>query len=171
MAQFEPPEDHNIQVRTTASAPSPKRQSSKGDTRDAAQDTTEATAALSLDDQPERGKKRPKYVIARGLMLEAYKDLRASYPELFSSDSHEPKLVIAFDEAHPLAPSVPATEPFRPSHVLCQVISHFSVAAYQSVWVIFASTNSRITDFSAPAKLRMLFVQPLLYDADGSVIP
>lgn len=74
--------------------------------------------------------------------------------------SHEerptkPRIVLAFDEASCLSQSreSPDGEKWTPAHVLCRAIS--TVVRSKSAWVIFASTNSRVVDFSPPGQLRM----------------
>ena len=44
---------------------------------------------------------------------------------------------------------------WRPSHVFCRAIRWISeVRPRAAIWVLFASTNSKVADFSAPSKLR-----------------
>ncbi|GBE88876.1 hypothetical protein SCP_1402840 [Sparassis crispa] len=85
--------------------------------------------------------------------------LRTAYASLIGTlenlmgTTDDPKLVVAIDEAHCLSTMV--NDNFRPSHLLCRAISAYScVGGYlASVWVVFASTNSRIADFSAPSHI------------------
>lgn len=66
--------------------------------------------------------------------------------------NHDPKLVVAFDEAHPL--SNMSIKGFRPSHIVGRTINCYSNAYGGSVWVVFASTTSQVADFSAPQMIR-----------------
>jgi hypothetical protein len=65
---------------------------------------------------------------------------------------NEPKLVIAFDEAHPL--SKLSSKGFRPLHILGRVINSYSHKNDAPVWVVFASTTSQVANFSAPQVIR-----------------
>ena len=64
---------------------------------------------------------------------------------------NHPRVVIAFDEAHNLSQTSPGG--INLFHILCRTISWFTDVD-QPIWVVFASTNSRITDVSAPAESR-----------------
>ncbi|KAG1831604.1 hypothetical protein EV424DRAFT_160503 [Suillus variegatus] len=79
--------------------------------------------------------------------------------------NNDPKLVIAFDEAHPL--SNMSTKGFRPSHIIGRTINCYSKKSDASVWVVFASTTSQVADFSAPQSvhdsLRVAVAGQLLY--------
>lgn len=88
-------------------------------------------------------------------MKSAYKALVEQLPELFKNraDEHSPKMVIAIDEAHKLSKIMMGQ--YRLSHILCRVISDFSKTCfYVSNWVMFASTTSKVADFSAPSHIR-----------------
>lgn len=88
-------------------------------------------------------------------MEATYNRLVQELPELFGGhpDPHTPKMVIAIDEAHKLSKTVQGL--YRPSHVLCRVISAFSRTSLNlSNWVVFASTTSRVADSSAPSQIR-----------------
>jgi hypothetical protein len=86
-------------------------------------------------------------------MKDAYQSLIFELPELFVDQSHSPKLVIVLDEAHSLGTP---EEGYQPQHKLCQVISAFSTSRPEvAIWVVFASTTSKVADFSAPAHIRM----------------
>jgi hypothetical protein len=65
-------------------------------------------------------------------------------------------LVIALDEFQTL---VEAKKTFLPCHIFCKVIKLLQPDAKNpsdlSTWVIFTSTNSRISHFSAPSYMRM----------------
>ncbi|KAB5587532.1 hypothetical protein CTheo_9029 [Ceratobasidium theobromae] len=64
--------------------------------------------------------------------------------------SHAPHLVIELDEAHTL--SQRQMDLYRPADLLCRVISDYSQCDYP-IWVLFASTTSRVADFSAPSAI------------------
>ncbi|OBZ74768.1 hypothetical protein A0H81_05691 [Grifola frondosa] len=87
------------------------------------------------------------------VLRHSYRSLLDSFPQLFDEYSDGPKLVIAIDEAHCLSEVVDNT--WRPSHILCQTINTYSCvkSRTESVWVVFASTNSKIADYSAPATI------------------
>lgn len=88
-------------------------------------------------------------------MVAAYDKLIEELPHLFGkgSNPHSPKMVIAIDEAHKLGK--PVGDQYQPSHVLCKVISVFSRSQPGvSNWVLFASTASKVADFSAPSHIR-----------------
>jgi len=83
-------------------------------------------------------------------MTKAYRDL-ISMKFLFDSRGNSPQLVIAIDEAHLLRQ---LQDTYLPSHILCRTISVFSKSQWGvSNWVIFASTTSKVADFSAPAHI------------------
>ena len=85
-------------------------------------------------------------------MKKAYSDFVKVLPECDFVD-HRPKLVIAIDEAHTLTWS--AKDHFRPLTVLCRAISTYSCLPLLNfpIWVVFASTTSKVVDFSAPQTL------------------
>ncbi|KAF8598013.1 hypothetical protein BDV93DRAFT_526995 [Ceratobasidium sp. AG-I] len=82
-------------------------------------------------------------------MTEAYMQLVDELPELFRDPAkpHSPKMVIAIDAPHEL--SEPTGSGYRLSRVLCKVIGAFSSARDVSNWVLFASTDFEVADFSA----------------------
>ncbi|KAG0697370.1 hypothetical protein DFH29DRAFT_946530 [Suillus ampliporus] len=98
-------------------------------------------------------------------VVEAYKNMLTALPQIFTSDDDDPKLVIGFDEAHPL--SKMSSKGFRPSHILCRTIKSYCRDKDESVWVVFASTTSQVADFSAPQviydSLRVAVAGELLY--------
>ncbi|GBE88894.1 hypothetical protein SCP_1403020 [Sparassis crispa] len=85
-------------------------------------------------------------------MRNSYSNLIYTLDDLMGT-TDDPKLVIAIDEAHRLSTMV--NDRFRPSHLLCRVISAYScIRGYLgSVWVVFASTSSRIADFSVRSQI------------------
>lgn len=87
--------------------------------------------------------------------LASYRQAAAAVEKIFPGKSDHPKLVIALDEAHPL--SLVNKKGYRPADVLCRVINEYSHDYHNhAVWVIFASTTSKVTDFSPPNE-RCLF--------------
>ena len=86
-------------------------------------------------------------------MNNAYSEMVSGLPQIFDSSkkNNNPRLVIAIDEAHPLKPS---KTHFQPAHILCRAISLYS-CSNPSVWVVFASTTSRVADFAAPESIRV----------------
>ena len=91
-------------------------------------------------------------------MIGAYERMISDIPEIFDCDPnvHRPKLIIAIDEAHPLSEN---QKRFQPAHLLCRVISVYSrhTSSTDSIWVVFASTTSKVADFSAPGAIRAFF--------------
>ena len=80
--------------------------------------------------------------------------MAASLEKIFADDSDEPKLVIAVDEAHPLT-SVHTQGAYRPADVFCRVVNEYSHHQNHAVWVVFASTTSKVADFSPPNQKRL----------------
>ncbi|KAI6135505.1 hypothetical protein EV401DRAFT_2192055 [Pisolithus croceorrhizus] len=85
-------------------------------------------------------------------MIHAYRKMTKALGKLFiGRDSHKPKFVIALDEAHEIS-ATSKPESYCLSTILCRAISIYSGAdrdANHAVWVVFASTNSRVADFAA----------------------
>ncbi|KAL4070251.1 hypothetical protein J3A83DRAFT_4372409 [Scleroderma citrinum] len=83
-------------------------------------------------------------------MTGAYKRIISALPQIFLHGAavNQPKLVIAFDDSHPLC----IKNRFQPSHILCKAISAYSYIphSYHSIWVVFVSTTTRVADFVAP---------------------
>ena len=103
-------------------------------------------------------------------LLNTVKELEEKHPELFTAlTSDAPKVVIALDEAQCLTTiqntlSEDGKAEWRPSHMFCRVIASFSnMRSTAAIWLLFASTNSKIGDFSPPSKLRT-------YDSHGFAI-
>ena len=99
---------------------------------------------------------------ARSQLAEAYESFAKSFSKLVVSEDHTPKMVIAFDEAQCLT-TVQNTESLHddkaewsPSHMFCRVIAQLGSAMplKAAIWVLFASTNSKLGDFSPPSPLR-----------------
>lgn len=95
--------------------------------------------------------KLPGEGVAQTRMKTAFTSLCTSHATFIQPAPHQPSIVIAFDEAHSLAKPT-SDPPFSRAHMLCRTINTFT--GKQSAWVVFASTNSRITDYSAPNILR-----------------
>ncbi|QRV80268.1 hypothetical protein RhiJN_08283 [Ceratobasidium sp. AG-Ba] len=90
------------------------------------------------------------------MMTRAYWELCSLDPQVILDGVRDPQVVIAFDEAHTL--SQPCDK-YLPSQILCRVISAFSTSRQAlSIWVVFASTASKVADFSAPAHIRAFFL-------------
>ncbi|KAG1809295.1 uncharacterized protein BJ212DRAFT_602435 [Suillus subaureus] len=111
-------------------------------------------------------------------LIDAFQEMVATMPRIFTvlkaggkgkagegDSDNEPKLVIAFDEAHPL--SKMSSKGFRPSHILGRVINSYSRNNDAPVWVVFASTTSQVAHFSAPQEIhdsqRVAVAGQLLY--------
>jgi hypothetical protein len=82
----------------------------------------------------------------------SYNNILRVLQRIFTEDedkvsNDDPKLVIAFDEAHPL--SNMSRRGFRPSHTIGRTKNSDA-----SVWVVFAFTTSQVADFSAPQSIR-----------------
>ena len=90
--------------------------------------------------------------LSRTKLLKAVDEFWLWFTKFFGQRENHPRVVIAFDEAHSLSQAT--SEDVSPAHILCRTISWFT-AFEKGIWVLFASTNSRVTDFSAPAKSRM----------------
>lgn len=124
------------------------------------QETTSGVASLSLADKKDKisptgdadsdQTKLPG--VAQIRMETAFTSLCTSHATFIQPAPYRPSIVIAFDEAHNLA-KLTADRPFSRAHMLCRAINAFTKPK-QSVWVVFASTNSRIADYSPPNILR-----------------
>jgi len=89
-------------------------------------------------------------VIAERKMNEYYIKMTGLFSNVFPAGTNEnvPKLVIALDEAHPLHES----KGFSRATVLLRVIKSYSTSTSinHSVWVVFASTTSKVVHFASP---------------------
>ncbi|KAF8586048.1 hypothetical protein K439DRAFT_1003314 [Ramaria rubella] len=90
----------------------------------------------------------PKFV-GKNAMVDAFIKLLESCPELSCDKNHEPKVVIAIDEASILCTE---SDGVRPSDVICTAISLFSNRRHSAIWVVFASTEAHMADLAAPNK-------------------
>ncbi|KAI9462598.1 hypothetical protein HD554DRAFT_2330393 [Boletus coccyginus] len=82
-------------------------------------------------------------------LITAYEKMTSSLEKIFADDSDRPKLVVAVDEAHPLTPLL-TQGTYRPADVFCRVVNVYSHHQNHAVWVVFASTTSKVADFSPP---------------------
>ena len=66
-------------------------------------------------------------------------------------EDHRPRVVIALDEAHVLHDN---PEPFRRATVLLRTVKEYSTKGTRApIWVVFASTTSKVTHFADPQPL------------------
>ena len=94
-------------------------------------------------------------------MKRAYDEMTSTIPQIFNSDNvHRPKLIIAIDEAHPLSEN--QGKKYQPAHLLCRATSLYSrhTQLTASIWVVFASTTSKVADFAAPIRTFFLKISP-----------
>ncbi|KAG2141416.1 uncharacterized protein EDB93DRAFT_634537 [Suillus bovinus] len=92
--------------------------------------------------------------ISESLLKTSYNNMLMVLQRIFNEkykDRHDPKLVIAFDEAHPL--SSMSRKGFRLSHIIGTTINCYSNQRIASVWVVFASTTPQVADFSVPQSI------------------
>jgi hypothetical protein len=82
--------------------------------------------------------------------------------KIFADDSDKPKLVVALDEAHPLTTVRGGQGEYRPADVFCRVVNGYSHHENHAVWVVFASTTSKVADFSPPNQKRRWYLSTLL---------
>ena len=82
-------------------------------------------------------------------MLTACGSLIKVHKDIFKRGDNEPQLVIVLDEAAILREAIVFPR-YLASDVLCRVISSYSNFAKSPIWVVFASTESRIAEFAAP---------------------
>ncbi|KAI9464849.1 hypothetical protein HD554DRAFT_2315779 [Boletus coccyginus] len=82
-------------------------------------------------------------------LITAYEKMASSLEKIFADDFDRPKLVVAVDEAHPLTPLL-TQGTYRPADVFCRVVNVYSHHQNHAVWVVFASTTSKVADFSPP---------------------
>lgn len=79
-------------------------------------------------------------------MISAYGDLLDTHKDIFQAEDHLPQLVIVLDEAAGLRkPCQHRDGLYIPSDVLCRVISIYSKRLRSPIWVVFASTESKIS--------------------------
>ncbi|KAG9104117.1 hypothetical protein FRC06_005233, partial [Ceratobasidium sp. 370] len=114
-------------------------------------ETPKETPKENPQKNPEQGPTKPPRVYGVTAMKRAYDELIGALPEIFETSSNSPGVVVAIDEAHPLCDR---DGPFSPSHILTRVISALSLyRPHTPFWFVFASTASKVADFSAPADL------------------
>ncbi|QRW11497.1 hypothetical protein RhiLY_10496 [Ceratobasidium sp. AG-Ba] len=110
---------------------------------------TELTSSSSGEIQD--GKSKRPVIFGVENLRNAFRRMLGSAKTIFIEGEHAPQLVLAFDEADPLCEQ---QEHFLPSHTMSRSISEVSRAERTSpVWTFFASTTSKVADFSAPAHL------------------
>lgn len=121
--------------------------------------TTQKPSEPSLD--PDEGE-------AYSQLSDACRALERRFPFFFeekptgeNSEVKMPKsIVIALDEAQCLTTRQDTQNlkneiGWLPSHMFCRAVSNLSVIALRApIWVLFASTTSRVGDFVPPSKLR-----------------
>ncbi|QRV97706.1 U3 small nucleolar RNA-associated protein 14 [Ceratobasidium sp. AG-Ba] len=89
-------------------------------------------------------------------LRDAYRRMLDSARTIFIKGEHAPQLVLAFDEADPLYKQ---RDCFLPSHIMPRAISEVSHAERTSpVWVVFASTASKVVEFGASVPLRRIYM-------------
>ncbi|KAH7904368.1 hypothetical protein BJ138DRAFT_1119485 [Hygrophoropsis aurantiaca] len=97
----------------------------------------------------------PEVLSPSAAMVIAHENILRALQRIRKHKKGEHDLVMVFDEAHQLSRwQSPYT--YQLSHVLCRAISDYSFLRYapQSVWVVFVSTISKVTDFSPPRVMR-----------------
>ncbi|EMD35644.1 hypothetical protein CERSUDRAFT_96757 [Gelatoporia subvermispora B] len=72
-------------------------------------------------------------------------DLRKKFPNIFDG-SHYPKLVIAIDNAEELKWHFNAEHSW--SDVVCDIVSRYSLAFRESVWVVFSSRDQAVAEYN-----------------------
>ncbi|KAG9097770.1 hypothetical protein FS749_005549 [Ceratobasidium sp. UAMH 11750] len=120
--------------------------------------TPSSSTESARKDPPQNPQQNPQKVpddsprvYGESAMKFAFDALVATLPEIFETSSNSPSVVVAIDEAHPLCER---QEPFSPSHILTRAISTLSLYKPNvPFWFVFASTASKVADFSAPADL------------------
>ncbi|KAG9318913.1 hypothetical protein JVU11DRAFT_1024 [Chiua virens] len=131
--------------------------------------TTDKFGNLALSDEGVKVDTKPKTKRSdfTTCLLAAYSKMVSRLDHIFPNRaSNQPMLVIAVDEAHPLTPSLRVDPPsqtpidtpntpgtYRPADVFCRVVNEYSHGQHsRPVWVVFASTTSKVADFSPPNK-------------------
>ena len=83
-------------------------------------------------------------------MIQRYQELVASQSFL-QAETNDPKVVIALDEAHVLHDD---SEPrFSRANVLLRTIKEYLEGGKAAIWVVFASTTSKVIHFASPQAL------------------
>ena len=83
-------------------------------------------------------------------MVQCYRQMvtSKSFPR---AENNNPKVVIAFDEAHVLYDD--SKSRFSRANVLLRTIKGYSEYRKEAVWVVFASTTSKVVHFAPPKAL------------------
>ncbi|KAG1799086.1 hypothetical protein EV424DRAFT_1559508 [Suillus variegatus] len=151
---------------TKIKIPNPGEKTDVNPAAPTAEETTAKLGSMSLTDEKIRAPK----LEGESFVMTSYNNMLMVLQRILTENkdqvsNHDPKLVIAFDEAHPL--SKMSTKGFRPSHIIGRTINCYSKNSDASVWVVFASTTSQVADFSAPKSihdsLRVAVAGQLLY--------
>ncbi|KAG8218116.1 hypothetical protein J3R82DRAFT_3638, partial [Butyriboletus roseoflavus] len=102
-----------------------------------------------IDNTSGRSNSASDFAVRR--MVDNHTRMTGLFSSAFLDDaSNKPKLVIALDEAHPLQ----ELKEFRRATTLLRVIQSYSGNSFSAaVWVIFASTTSKIAHFTSPQTL------------------
>ncbi|KAG2047170.1 hypothetical protein BDR06DRAFT_964261 [Suillus hirtellus] len=150
---------------TKIKIPNPGEKTDVNTAAPTAEETTAKLGSMSLTDEKIRAPK----LEGESFVTTSYNNMLMALGILTENkdqvSNHDPKLVIAFDEAHPL--SNMSAKGFRPSHIIGRTINCYSRNNNAPVWVVFASTTSQVADFSAPKSihdsLRVAVAGQLLY--------
>ncbi|KAF8547557.1 hypothetical protein OG21DRAFT_905914 [Imleria badia] len=95
------------------------------------------------------------------------------YSQLISSKSFpqatmdEPKVVIALDEAHALHDN--SQKEFSPADVFLRTIKEYSEAKNTAVWVVFASTTSKVAHLASP-RIKTILVPSARFAVEGQLL-
>ncbi|KAG9308729.1 hypothetical protein JVU11DRAFT_11514 [Chiua virens] len=106
---------------------------------------------ISLSEPNPRRSDPPRFKFSTPL-FDVYEKMTTRLGNIFPGDSTNPKLVIALDEAQSL--SSKCNGGYRPADVFCRIVNEYSHQdrGKHAIWVVFASTTSRVADFSPPNK-------------------
>ncbi|KAG1762984.1 hypothetical protein EV702DRAFT_1052031 [Suillus placidus] len=149
------------------SKPEPEEKTDANPVAPTAEETATKLGSMSLTDEKIKTPKLEGESFVKKSYDGMLRVLQRIFPEKDKDkvSNNDPKLVIAFDEAHPL--SIMSIKGFRPSHILGRTINCYSQDNDASVWVVFASTTSQVADFSAPQvihdSLRVAVAGQLVY--------
>ncbi|KAF8553145.1 hypothetical protein OG21DRAFT_1497931 [Imleria badia] len=100
-------------------------------------------------DNVKREAERNKCSSYKGIMRRYYQQMVGCFPK---AKDDKPKVVIALDEAHVLHDKN-GDPPFSPADVLLRTIKEYSENNTHAVWVVFASTTSKVAHFASPQAL------------------
>lgn len=152
---------------TKIKVPKPEENTNADPAAPTAEETAAKLGSMSITDEKNMAPK----LEGESFVTTSYNNMLRVLQRIFTEKdedkvpNNDPKLVIAFDEAHPL--SNMSRRGFRPSHIIGRTINSYSKNSDASVWVVFASTTSQVADFSAPQSihdsLRVAVAGQLLY--------